>query len=112
MFKEYGIHHHLEGRWRIGKPKEHDHWFEESFRGQECCFGFIPWFDAYVVIPPSNVEFCEESASAQAVDRLGNEGGDVVVPFGPFIYWTIVLDGLELPVLFFDKEEICSVGAP
>ena len=46
------------------------------------------------------------------VDCLGNEGGNVAIPLGPFVYWSVVLDGSELPVLFLNKEEVGGIGAP
>ncbi len=109
---KYGIHHHLEGCWGVSKSKEHDCRFEEPFRGQERRFRFIAWFDTYVVIPPPNVKFCEEGTSTQAIDCLGNKGGDVAIPLGPFIYWSIILDGSELPILFLDEEEVGGIGTP
>src|SRR5216684_722341 len=63
LFMEYGVHHHLEGCWGVSEPKEHDRWFEESFGCKEGCLWFVPWFDTYVVVPPSNVEFRKEHAS-------------------------------------------------
>ena len=65
-----------------------------------------------IVVSPSDIEFCEEGASTQTVNCLGNEGGDVTIPFGPLVYWTVVLDGSEFPVFLFDEEEVRSIGAP
>src|SRR5258708_40206751 len=70
LFAEYSVHHHLKGCWGVGEPKEHDRWFKESLRSKECRFRFVTWFDAYVVVSPSNVEFHEEGTPAQAVDCL------------------------------------------
>src|SRR5260370_25642239 len=112
LFTKYGVHHHLEGRWRVRESEEHDCWFEESFRGQECCFRFVTWFDAYIVIPPSNVKLCEEGASTQPVACLGNEMGNVAFSFGPFIYRSVVLDGSELSIFLLYEKEVGGVGAP
>src|SRR5258708_34166771 len=112
LFVEYGVHHHLEGRWGVGKPKEHDRRFEESLGSEEWHFGFIAWLDAYVVVSPSDIELREEGAPAQMVNCLGNKGGDVAIPFGPLVYWIVVLDGSEFPVFLLDKEEVRSIGAP
>ncbi len=109
---EYSIHHHLEGGWGVSESKEHDCRFKESFRGQERCFRFIAWFDTYVVVPPSDVKFCEEGTSTQTIDCLRNKGRNIAVPLGPFIHWSIVLDGSELPILFLDEEEVGGIGAP
>src|SRR5258708_24950516 len=62
LFSEYGVHHHLKGCWGVSEPKEHHCQFEESFWGQKRCFRFIAWFDTYIVVPPSDVEFREEGA--------------------------------------------------
>ena len=35
-----------------------------------------------------------------------------MVPFGPLVHWTIVLDGSEFSVLLFDEEEICGIRTP
>ena len=112
LLTKYGVHHHLEGCQRVSESKEHDCWLEEPFGCKEGHFWFIPWFDAYVVVPPSDIEFCEKCASAQAVDSLENKGGNVAVPFGPFVYWSIILDRSEFPIFLLDKEEICGIGAP
>jgi len=112
LFAEYGIHHHLKGRWGVGKSKEHNHRFEESFGGKECCFWFVAWFDAYVVVSSSNIEFREEGTPTQTVDHLRNEGRDVTIPLGPLVYRTIILDGSEFSVFLFNEEEICSIGTP
>src|SRR5258708_4950771 len=72
LFSEYSVHHHLESCWGVGKPEEHNCWFEESLGSEEGCFWFVTWFDAYVVIPPSTFQMCKEGTSAQTVDCLGN----------------------------------------
>ena len=112
LFAEYGIHHHLKGRWGVGKSKEHNCRFEESFGGEECRFWFVTWFDAYVVVSPSNIKFREEGTPTQTVDRLRNEGRDVAIPLGPFVYRAVVLDGSEFSIFLFDEEEICGIGTP
>src|SRR5258707_8726953 len=112
LFTEYSVHHHLEGCWGVSESKEHNCQFEESFRGQECHFRFIAWFDTYVVVPPSNVKFCEEGTSTQSINCLGNKGGDITIPLGPLVYRLIVLDGLELSIFLLDEEEVGGVGTP
>ena len=88
---EYRIHHHLKGGWRIGKTEEHDCGFEEPFWHEEGSFPLVPILDADVVVSPSDIEFGKQSASAKAVDGLGNEGRDVAILLGPFVDWSVVL---------------------
>ena len=59
LFSEYGVHHHLEGSRGIHKTKEHDGWLKEPFWGKEGHLPFVPWFYAYVVIPPLYIELGE-----------------------------------------------------
>src|SRR6266403_1107929 len=61
---EDGIHHHLEGGRGVCEAKEHDCRFEQSFWGKESGFPFVAFFNTDVIIPPSNVDFCKESASS------------------------------------------------
>src|SRR5258708_964482 len=74
LFTKYGVHHHLKGCWGVSEPEEHDCWFEQSLRCKEGRLRFIPWFDTYIVVSPSDVKFHKECASTQAVDSLRNEG--------------------------------------
>ncbi len=106
------IHHHLESSGGIGQSEEHNHWFEEPFGGKECRLPFIALFDADVVVSPSYVKLGKEGAASKAVDGLGYKRGYVAVLLGPSVDRAIVLDRAEFPVLFFDEEEICGVGAP
>ncbi len=46
----------------------------------------------YVVVPPLDVEFRKQCASAQAIYSLGNEGGDVAVSLSPFVDRAVVLN--------------------
>ena len=46
----------------------------------------------------------------KAVDNLRDEWGDIPIPFGPFVYWPVVLYWAQLSILLFDKEEICGIG--
>jgi hypothetical protein len=53
------IHHHLKGCRGVGKFKEYNCRFEQSLRGEEGYFSFIPRFDADIVISLVYIEFCE-----------------------------------------------------
>src|SRR5258708_16019215 len=70
LFTEYGVHHHLKGCWGVSESEKHNRRFEESFWVQKRCLRFVAWFDAYVIVSPSNVEFCVEATSTHAVNRL------------------------------------------
>jgi len=52
------VHHGLERCWGVGESEVHDGGFKESMPHFESRFPFVPFFYAYVVIPPSNVQFC------------------------------------------------------
>jgi len=67
---EDGVHHHLECGWGVCEAKEHNGWFKQSFQGKEGSFPFISFLDVDVIIPPSDINFCEEGASAQSVNNL------------------------------------------
>ena len=54
------VHEPLEGGGGVGKPKEHDSGFEESFMGDEGRFPLVAIFDSYIVVSPSNVELSED----------------------------------------------------
>ena len=51
------IHHGLEGCQRIGETKKHDKGLVKAILCLECSFVFIPFFDANIVVSPSNVQF-------------------------------------------------------
>ena len=50
------IHESLECGWGVGKPKEHNSWFEESLMGDEGGFPLVAVFDADIVVAPLDVE--------------------------------------------------------
>ena len=67
------VHEVLERRRRIGKAEEHDSWFVESAISPKSCFPFIAFFDAYVVVPPSDIKLCEELGIFCPVEKFLNE---------------------------------------
>jgi hypothetical protein len=91
LFSEDGIHHHLECCGGVGEAKEHYHWFEKSFWGEEGGLPLVPWFDFNIIVPPADVELREEGAATEAVDGLWDERGDIPVSFRPLIHRLIVL---------------------
>jgi hypothetical protein len=90
LAKDY-VHHHLEGCWQVGETKEHDHRFKEALYGEEGGFPLISIFNANIIVPPTDIEFGEQGASAEAIDGSGNKGGDIPILFGPFVNWTVIL---------------------
>ena len=53
------VHESLECGWGVGKPKEHNGWFKESFVSDEGGFPFVAIFDPDVVVAPSDIELSE-----------------------------------------------------
>ena len=53
------IHEPLKCSWRVAEAKECDHWFEESFVGDEGCFPLVSILDTNIVIPLMNIELSE-----------------------------------------------------
>ena len=54
------VHESLKGSGGIGEPEEHHGRFEESFVSDEGCFPLVTVLDSYIVVPPLNVELCED----------------------------------------------------
>jgi hypothetical protein len=54
----------LEGGWGVGESEEHNGWFKQAFVGDEGCLPFVSFFDANVVVAPTDVEFGVEGAAA------------------------------------------------
>ncbi len=52
------VHHGLEHCRGVGESKVHDGGFKESVPHFESHFPFVSFFYVYVVIPPSDVQFC------------------------------------------------------
>jgi len=57
-----------EGCGGVGHSEEHDCGFIEPFVGDECGLPFITPFNTNIVVPPADVEFCEEFLHPDAVD--------------------------------------------
>ena len=53
------VHHCLKGGRGISQSKEHDSGFEQPLICDKCCFIFITFFDAYVVVSPPDAYFGE-----------------------------------------------------
>ena len=108
---EQGIHHGLEGCWRVGQTKEHYSWFKESFVHGEHCLPFVPFFYSHCIVPPFDVKFGEQCAVLQAINKLGYEQEQIAVLDSPFINRSVVLYQLKFPISLFDEEEGSCIGA-
>jgi len=60
---EDGVHHSLEGGWRVGEPEEHHCRFEEPFICYERCLPPVLWFDKDLIISPFDIEPSEQGGS-------------------------------------------------
>ena len=61
---KYFFHDSLEGCGGVAEPKHHDQGFKEAELCLKGSFPFVPFFDADVVISPSDIQFCEVPHSA------------------------------------------------
>jgi hypothetical protein len=57
---KYGVHQRLESGGRVGEPKEHNAWLEETLVGDEGCLPFIAFFDSDIVVAPTNIKLGED----------------------------------------------------
>jgi hypothetical protein len=73
LFSENGVHHGLEGCGGVGKSEEHDSQLVQALVSGECSFPAVLFFNLHCVISPPYVDDCEECASSQLVDLLGNQ---------------------------------------
>ena len=64
------VHEPLEGGRGIGKSEEHYGRFEESLVGNEGRLPLVTVFDAYVVVPPSDVELSKDLSIPQFVYEI------------------------------------------
>ncbi len=104
------VHHGLESCWRISESKIHDCWFEESVSGFKCRFLFISITDSYIVVAPSDVEFCIYVGVTEISNEVHNQRKRVLVLDCDGVNLTIVLYQSHFAVLFTDKEEGRCVG--
>ena len=93
------VHHPLERRLRVGKPEEHDRRFEQSTVRPECCFPFISFLHAHVVVPPSDVHLGEDLRTLELVDDLLDQWQWTAVLDRELVELPVVLDGSQLPIL-------------
>src|SRR6266702_2602337 len=68
------VHHGLECCRGVGESEIHDRGFEESVPCFKCCFALVSFLYAYVVVPPSDVEFGVYMCVAEVSYEVGDEG--------------------------------------
>ncbi|KIK77212.1 hypothetical protein PAXRUDRAFT_48165, partial [Paxillus rubicundulus Ve08.2h10] len=92
------VHECLERRGRVAKSKEHDIWFEETGRRNECCLPTITGFDLNVVISPMDVHLGEDLGSFQFVNKIRDERKGIGILYR-------VRTWVEGSVFLWNKEE-------
>jgi len=70
LCSEQGVHHGLEGCWRVGEAKEHHGGFKQSFVSGESCLPLVPLLYFDCIVAPSDVNLGEEGAPLEAVYLL------------------------------------------
>lgn len=51
----------------------------------EGSFPFVSFFDVYVVVTPLKINLCEILGALEFVDELGDDGEQIVAPYGMFV---------------------------
>lgn len=64
MWVEDGIHHHLEGGWRVHESKEHHKGFKKPFGCQKRSFPLVFFLNLDVIVAPSYVKLCKQSTAS------------------------------------------------
>ena len=85
------VHHRLKRCWRVGESEVHDSRFEKSVSGFKCCFLFISFVNAYVVVPPSNIKFRVNVCVAEVADEIRDQGKGVLILNSKGVDLSIVL---------------------
>ena len=99
------IHEGLKSSWGVAQAKHHDVWLVEAtscFEGRLVCICFL---HVNVIVSLLHIELCVESCSPQITDEVTDEGQQVLVADSVAVNGLIVLYGLQLFILFFNKEE-------
>ena len=73
------VHKGLEGWGRSAEAEEHYCWFKQSQLSDKYSLPFISFFDANIVIPPTDIELGEVGELSQVVDEISDEGEGVGV---------------------------------
>src|SRR5712691_5831745 len=70
---EFVVYHGLESGRGVRQAKEHDSWFEKTIARFEGSLPFIAFFDADVIVSPSDVKFGEPLFSRHAVNEFRDQ---------------------------------------
>src|SRR6266571_2060484 len=85
------VHHGLERRWRIGKPKIHNRGFKKSISCFERGLLLVSFTNTYVIVSPSYVEFGIDICIAEIADEVCDQGEGVLISNRNGIDFPIVL---------------------
>ena len=99
------IHERLKGRRGITETKEHYGGFEETKRGDECCFPLVFLLDTNVVIAPSDIKLGEQRRVFHIIDWLWDEGERISVANGVGVKISIVLERSQSSILLGYEEK-------
>ena len=102
---EQVTHESLECSGGVAEAKEHDHWFKESFVGDEGYLPLMTIFYTDVVVTPTNIKLGEVSGIFELILEVGDEGKGVCVMSGMLVEVAVVLARAEFAILLFDKKE-------
>ena len=64
------VHEGLKSPGGIANSKEHDGWFKQSERSDECSFPLIFLINMEIVVTPANVEFSEVSGVLHVINEF------------------------------------------
>ena len=99
------VHKGLESGRSITEPKEHDSWFKESKRGDECSLPLVFFSNANVVESPSDIELGKDHRVLHIVDQFRDKGQWVCIADSVGIQVLIVLARAERTIFFCNEEE-------
>ena len=98
------VHQGLESSWRVGEPKVHNMWFEESSVCDEGSLPLVFLLDSDVVIAPSYIKLCEDTSSFQLVDDVSCKWKGVAILDRDLVKLSVVLYEMKASILFLHKE--------
>ena len=99
------IHKGLESRRSIAKSKEHDGWFKESKRGDECPLPLVLFSNMNVVESPLDVELGKDHRIVHVINQFRNKGQGICIADGVRVQVAIVLARAERAIFLCNKEE-------
>ena len=102
---EVVVHECLESWRRSTEAKEHDGQFEQSLLSDECCLPFVSFFDANVVISPTDIKLRKVGEVVEVVDEVSNKGKGISILDSVFIQVSVILYWVKFSVFLFNKEE-------